>query len=175
MHVLYSWLYTFIFGIGQWTSSNGSRKLTLMRQLWLSCVRKYLRGINDFEVKDKTKNAGRYQRIDLMGDFYDIYKKKKRNQIHSSELTTCKWILSSNEILMTCSVNLRGLFNAKFILVKEVWLVWFCWGLWHINHCWLFNAKSCLWIYIKYELFVNTFLITSLNERELFFTLHTIK
>ena len=22
--------------------------------------------------------------------------------------------------------------------------------LWHINHCWLFNAKSCFYIYIKY-------------------------
>ena len=21
--------------------------------------------------------------------------------------------------------------------------------LWHINHCWLFDAKSCLYIYIK--------------------------
>ena len=22
--------------------------------------------------------------------------------------------------------------------------------LWHINHCWLFNAKSCFCLYIKY-------------------------
>ena len=26
----------------------------------------------------------------------------------------------------------------------------FGWVLWHINHCWLFNAKSCLYIYIRY-------------------------
>ena len=29
-------------------------------------------------------------------------------------------------------------------------LVWLGWVLWHINHCRLFNAKSSLYIYIKY-------------------------
>ena len=29
-------------------------------------------------------------------------------------------------------------------------LVWFGLVLWHINHCRLFNAKSSLYIYIKY-------------------------
>ena len=29
-------------------------------------------------------------------------------------------------------------------------MVWFGWVLWHINHCRLFNAKSSLYIYIKY-------------------------
>ena len=28
--------------------------------------------------------------------------------------------------------------------------IWFCFGLWHVNHCRLFNAKSFLYIYIKY-------------------------
>ena len=28
--------------------------------------------------------------------------------------------------------------------------IWFGWVSWHINHCRLFNAKSCLYIYIKY-------------------------
>ena len=28
--------------------------------------------------------------------------------------------------------------------------VWFGWILWHINHCRLFNAKSSLYICIKY-------------------------
>ena len=28
---------------------------------------------------------------------------------------------------------------------------------WHINHCWLFNAKFCFYIYIKYIWFENTF------------------
>ena len=27
-------------------------------------------------------------------------------------------------------------------------LVWFGLVLWHIHHCWLFNAKSCFYIYI---------------------------
>ena len=29
-------------------------------------------------------------------------------------------------------------------------MIWFGWVLWHINRCWLFNAKSFLYIYIKY-------------------------
>ena len=32
----------------------------------------------------------------------------------------------------------------------EIYMIWFGWVLWHINHCWLFNAKSSLYIYIKY-------------------------
>ena len=32
--------------------------------------------------------------------------------------------------------------------------VYFDWVLWHINHCRLFNAKSSLYIYIKYIGFV---------------------
>ena len=30
-------------------------------------------------------------------------------------------------------------------------LVWFGLVLWYIKHCWLFNAKSSLYIYIKYK------------------------
>ena len=29
-------------------------------------------------------------------------------------------------------------------------MIWFGWVLWQINHCRLFNAKSSLYIYIKY-------------------------
>ena len=29
-------------------------------------------------------------------------------------------------------------------------MIWFGWVLWHINHCRLFNAKSSLYVYIKY-------------------------
>ena len=29
-------------------------------------------------------------------------------------------------------------------------MIWFGWVLWHINYCRLFNAKSSLYIYIKY-------------------------
>ena len=29
-------------------------------------------------------------------------------------------------------------------------MIWFGWVLWHINHCRLFNAKSSLYIYIRY-------------------------
>ena len=29
-------------------------------------------------------------------------------------------------------------------------MIWFGWVLWHINHCRLFNAKSSLYIFIRY-------------------------
>ena len=29
-------------------------------------------------------------------------------------------------------------------------MIWFGWILWHLNHCRGFNAKPCLYIYIKY-------------------------
>ena len=29
-------------------------------------------------------------------------------------------------------------------------IIWLGWVLWHVNHCRLFNAKSSLYIYIKY-------------------------
>ena len=29
-------------------------------------------------------------------------------------------------------------------------MIWFSWVLWHINYCWLFNAKFSLYIHIKY-------------------------
>ena len=32
-------------------------------------------------------------------------------------------------------------------------MIGFGWVLWHINHWWLFNVKSFLYIYIKYILF----------------------
>ena len=35
-------------------------------------------------------------------------------------------------------------------LYTYIYRVLFGWVLWHINHCRLFNAKSSLYIYIKY-------------------------
>ena len=35
-----------------------------------------------------------------------------------------------------------------------MYMIWFGWVLWHINHCRLFNTKSSSYIYIKYILFV---------------------
>ena len=52
--------------------------------------------------------------------------------------------------------------------------VLFCFILWHFNHCRLSNAKSSLYIYIKYIWFVNILLITFLNKPTLIL-LHTIK
>ena len=41
--------------------------------------------------------------------------------------------------------------NSLYKYILNIYdLVWFGWVLWHINHCWLFNAKFSLYIYIKY-------------------------
>ena len=38
-------------------------------------------------------------------------------------------------------------FTFSYLLYK----IWFGWVLWHISRCRLFNAKSCLYIYIEYK------------------------
>ena len=40
--------------------------------------------------------------------------------------------------------------EASVLELEECGLVWFNWVLWHISHRRLFNAKSFLYIYIKY-------------------------
>ena len=44
---------------------------------------------------------------------------------------------------LICSLQLQ-------VLRLLIWFGLVCWVLWHINLCWLFNAKSSLYIYIKY-------------------------
>ena len=39
----------------------------------------------------------------------------------------------------------------RALLNNSAWMLSFGLVLWHINHYWLFNAKSSLFIYIKYE------------------------
>ena len=36
-----------------------------------------------------------------------------------------------------------------FIYICEIYMIWCGWVLWHINH-FRFNAKSSLFIYVKY-------------------------
>ena len=41
--------------------------------------------------------------------------------------------------------------NPLYTYISNIYdLIWFGLVLWHINHCRLFNAKSSLYIYIKY-------------------------
>ena len=69
------------------------------------------------------------------------------------------------------SANLGYLMlNPHYTNILNIYKVWFGWVLWHINFCWLFNAKSCLYIHIKY---MYNLLITFLNEPEFF--LYTVK
>ena len=40
--------------------------------------------------------------------------------------------------------------NPLYTYILDIYDLIFGWVLWHINHCRLFNAKSSLYIYIKY-------------------------
>ena len=40
--------------------------------------------------------------------------------------------------------------NPLYTCILNIYMIWFGWVLWYINHCWLFNAKPSLYIYIKY-------------------------
>ena len=40
--------------------------------------------------------------------------------------------------------------NPLYTYILNMFMIWFHWVLWHINHCRLFNAKSSLYTYIKY-------------------------
>ena len=54
----------------------------------------------------------------------------------------------------------------------SIGLCWVGFGLvsWYIIHCWLFKAKSCFYLYIKYIWFVNTFCrYTQLNDQTVLF------
>ena len=56
---------------------------------------------------------------------------------------------------MALSTIVDYLMPILFIHIYQIYTIWFGWVLWHINHCRLFNAKSSLYIYIKYIWFVN--------------------
>ena len=47
-------------------------------------------------------------------------------------------------------------------------MIWFGWVLWHINHCSLFNAKSSLYVYIKYIWFCLVGFLWHINHGTLF-------
>ena len=52
--------------------------------------------------------------------------------------------------LVLWHISHYGLFNAKSCLYLYIKYIWLGLVLWRINHCRLFNAKSSLYIYIKY-------------------------
>ena len=52
-----------------------------------------------------------------------------------------------------CHIKRRRLLNAKSSLYIYIKYIWLGWVLWHINHCRLFNVKSPLYIYTKYTWF----------------------
>ena len=70
--------------------------------------------------------------------------------------------------LVLWHINHCRLFNAKSSLYIYIKYIWFGLVLWHINNCRLFNAKSSFYIYILNIWFVNTFCrFTQLNDQTL--------
>ena len=65
--------------------------------------------------------------------------------------------------------------NPLYTYILNIYdLVWFGWVLWHINYCRLFNAKSYLYIKIRYMICKHILLIIFSNEPKLIL-FHTIK
>ena len=53
------------------------------------------------------------------------------------------------------NIIVRDITGLPILFSCSLYVIWlivcsFSWVLWHINHCWLFNAKSSLYIYIKH-------------------------
>ena len=51
---------------------------------------------------------------------------------------------------------------------KKTCLIWVGLVLWHINRCWLFNAKSCFYIHIEYMI-CKHILFIQLNDQTVLF------
>ena len=52
-------------------------------------------------------------------------------------------------------INYCRLFDAKSSLYIYIkYMICFGWVLWHINYCWISNVKCFLFLYIKYIRFV---------------------
>ena len=66
---------------------------------------------------------------------------RRRNGICHRAVITRKPISKVSSILTECST---------ITSTSQIILVWFV--LWHVNYCWLFNAKSCLYIINVYDL-----------------------
>ena len=60
----------------------------------------------------------------------------------------CDYTLVRLSLIGLWHIKHCWLFNAKFCFCIYTKYIWFGWVLWHINHCWLFNTKSCFYIYI---------------------------
>ena len=49
--------------------------------------------------------------------------------------------------------------NPIYTYISDIYMFWFSWVLWHIDHCTLFNGKSSLYIYIIYIIFIHIYYI----------------
>ena len=75
--------------------------------------------------------------------------------INESAFIALNYVISQVGWIFFFEMNLYivGVVFFFFYVEQRVSLVGFGCVLWHINHCRLFNAKSSLYIYIKYIIF----------------------
>ena len=60
--------------------------------------------------------------------------------------------------------------NPLYTHIYKIYMIWFGWVLWHINHCRLFNDKSSLYTYIKYISFWFGWVLWYIKQCSLFNT-----
>ena len=72
--------------------------------------------------------------------------------------------ISLNHSIISSSHHLGDLQSGHFQYHSTT--AWFCFVLWHISHCRLFNAKSFLYMHIEYMTSQHIFLDNILNDPE---------
>ena len=71
---------------------------------------------------------------------------------------TSRWSVTRKENWFSLNGNeIMSSFQGRQFYRSTLCMSWFSCVLWHINHCMLFNVKSCLYQYTKYIWFVNIF------------------
>ena len=87
-------------------------------------------------------------------NFEDFYAMKSSNTVSTSPLEgNFSWPKNVSIYLKKCSVVDKRIeddsgYGWGYYPKSVIGMVYL--GLWHINHCWSFNAKSFSYVYIKY-------------------------
>ena len=62
-------------------------------------------------------------------------------------------------------VRVLYLSHTQDILCSSIWMVWFGWVLWRINHCRLFDAKSPLSLSLSIYIYIYIYVVMLAKER----------